>query len=243
MQPMRGNALRTALGVVVLVLVPAVAGALSFTSSAGVTTTPAVAVVGDSLAWQADASIENALAHSGYGNRVSVNPGHALTTGWAQSELKEDLQLKRFGIIVVETASNDSFEVARAKESIAEYSGLLANLLRAATGRCVVVVNAKVDVTPFYYGPGAALAVNRAISQSAVTHSNERVVAWNREAQAHRSWFRSDLLHFTSVTPVASLAGDPPPSSDQSAGDKAFARAILAGVRSCQGPQSTVAIG
>jgi hypothetical protein len=119
----------------------------------------------------------------------------------------------------------------------------LANLLRAATGRCVVVVNAKVDVTPFYYGPGAALAVNRAISQSAVTHSNERVVAWNREAQAHRSWFRSDLLHFTSVTPVASLEGDPPPSSDQSAGDKAFARAILAGVRSCQGPQSGVAIG
>jgi hypothetical protein len=236
---MRSAKSRTALGLLLLVLVPAVAGALSFTTSAAVGNHPAVAVVGDSLAWQADASIKSALSHSGYVDRVSVNPGHALTSAWTQSELRDDLEGKRFGIIVIETASNDSFQMARAKESVPEYSDLLTDLLRAATGRCVVVVNAKVDVTPFYYRPGDALAINAVISRSAVTHSNERIVEWNREAQTHHSWFRADLLHFTSVTPRALLASDPPPTSDQSAGDKAFARAIAAGVQSCQGSQTS----
>jgi hypothetical protein len=226
--------------VLLLVLLPAVAGTISFTSSAAVGNKFAVAVVGDSLAWQADSSIKSDLSQSGYVERVSVNPGHALTSAWAQNELREYLHQRRIGIIVVETASNDSFAIARAKESVPEYSDSLAGLLRAATGRCVVVVNAKVGVTPFYYRPGDALAVNRVISQSAVTHSNERVVAWNQEAQTHRSWFRSDLLHFTNKTPRALLVSDPPPTSDQSAGDKAFARAIVAGVQSCQGSQTSV---
>jgi hypothetical protein len=235
---MRKNGSRTFLGVLLLVLLPTVAGTVSFTRSAAVGNDPAVAVVGDSLAWQADSSIESDLLKSGYVGRVSVNPGHALTSAWAQDELKEYLQQKRFGIIVIETASNDSFEIARADESVSEYSDSLAKLLRAATGRCVVVVNAKVGVTPFYYRPGDALAVNRVISQSAVTHSNERIVEWNQEAQTHRSWFRSDLLHFTSKTPHALLASDTPPSSNQSAGDKAFARAIDAGVQSCEGSET-----
>jgi len=237
---MRRNVSRTALGVLLLVFVPAAAGAISFTTSAAVGNTPAVAVVGDSLAWQADSSIESDLSQSGYVERVSVNPGHALTSAWAQNKAIGYLQQKRFGVIVIETASNDSFEIARADESVSEYSDSLARLLGAATGRCVVVVNAKVGVTPFYYRPGDALAVNRVISQLAVKHSNERIVEWNGLAQTHRSWFRSDLLHFTSKTPRALLASDPPPSSDQSAGDKAFARAIVAGVRSCQGSQRNV---
>jgi hypothetical protein len=229
------------LGLLLVLLVAASAGAVSFVDAAAVGKTPAVAVVGDSLAWQADASIENDLSQSGYVARVSVNPGHALSSAWAQIELKEDLQEKRFGVIVVETASNDSFQVARNTDSVDKYSELLAGLLRAAAGRCVVVVNAKVDVTPFYYRPGDALAVNRVISQAAVKYSNERIVAWNQEAQTHPSWFRSDLLHFTSVTPAAT---DPPPSFDQSAGDKAFARAIVAGVKSCEVPDANVsAIG
>ena len=169
---MRRNGSRTALGVLLLVLLPAAAGTISFTSSAAVGNTPAIAVVGDSLAWQADSSIESDLSQSGYVARISVNPGHALTSAWAQSKLKGYLQHNRFGVIVVETASNDSFEIARTEESVAEYSDSLARLLGAASGRCVVVVNAKVDVTPFYYRPGDALAVNRVISQLAVTHSN-----------------------------------------------------------------------
>jgi hypothetical protein len=244
MQPGRKNGLKRALGVLLVLLVPASAGAISFADAAAVGKTPAVAVVGDSLAWQADASIESDLSQSGYVDRVSVNPGHALSSAWTQSELKEDIQEKRFGVIVIETASNDSFQIARKIDSVDEYSELLVSLLRATAGRCVVVVNAKVDVSPFYYRPGDALAVNRVISQAAVKYSNERIVAWNQEARTHHSWFRSDLLHFTSVPPNALLTGDPPPSFDQSAGDKAFVRAIVAGVKSCQGPDTNVtAIG
>jgi hypothetical protein len=244
MQAGRRNRLRTAFGLLLVLLVPASAGAIPFADAAAVSKTPAVAVVGDSLAWQADASIENDLSQSGYVDRLSVKPGHALSSAWAQSELKEDLQEKRFGVIVVETASNDSFQIAKKTDSVDKYSELLASLLHAAAGRCVVVVNAKVDVTPFYYRPSDALAVNRVISQAAVKYSNERIVAWNQEAKTHHSWFGSDLLHFTSVTPNALLTTDPPPSFDQSAGDKAFARAIVAGVKSCQGPDANVrAIG
>jgi hypothetical protein len=241
MQPTRRKGLRTALGgVLLLLLVPASAGAISFAhTAAAVGNTPAVAVVGDSLAWQANASIDSALSRLGYQERVSVDPGHALSSSWTQRQLKMDLLDKRFGIIVIETASNDSFEIARANESVQKYSELLESLLGAATGRCVVVVNAKVDVTPFYYSPGDALALNRVISHTALKYSNERIVGWNQEARTHHSWFRTDLLHFTSTTPSAVLANDPPPSSGQSAGDKAFARAIVAGVRSCQGPRTS----
>ena len=234
----RRNGLRTALGLLLVLLVPASAGAISFADAAAVSRTPAVAVVGDSLAWQANASIESDLSQSGYVDRVSVNPGHSLSSAWTQRELKEDLQEKRFGTIVIETASNDSFQIARRTDSVDKYSTLLGSLLRAATGRCVVVVNAKVNVTHFYYRPSDALAVNRVISRSAVKYPNERIVPWNQEAETHDSWFRSDLLHFTSVTPNALLTSDPPPSLDQSAGDKAFARAIVAGVKSCQEPDA-----
>jgi hypothetical protein len=243
MRPTRRSGFKTAVGVLLLLLVPASAGAISFVHATAVSNTPAVALVGDSLAWQADTSIDSALSRAGYEKRISVNPGHALSSSWTQRLLKQVLQEKRFGIIVIETASNDSFQIARANESVHKYSELLAGLLRAAAGRCVVVVNAKVDVTPFYYRPDDALALNRIISQAAVTHSNERIVRWNQEARTHHSWFRPDLLHFTSATPNALLASDPPPSSNQSAGDKAFAQAIVAGVQSCRvSPTSAKAI-
>ena len=235
MRPMRRNGLRAILGALATL---SVLGSTAAVSSAGTTrvgTTTAVAVIGDSLAWQADASIKKDLSGSGYTSRVAVNPGHALASPWAQVALKDDLQQKRFGIIVIETASNDSFLVARATESLDAYAQLLVSLLQTATGRCVVVVNAKVHVTPFYYEPGYAVAVNRVISQTARTYTNERVVAWNQEAAAHPLWFGADLLHFTSMKPGDLFTSAPPPSSDQSAGDKAFAQAIVAGIASCRG--------
>ena len=194
-----------------------------------------VGIVGDSLSWQAETSIESVLSHSGYLARISVNPGHALSSSWAQGRLTTDLRDSRIGIIVIETASNDSFDLARSAISVDQYSNLLKGLLRAAGGRCVVVVNAKVNVTPFYYRPQDALAVNRTISELALANPNERIVDWNEEAQSHRSWFRVDLLHFTSDLPIAGSARNSPPSLSQSAGDRAFALAIVHGVQSCVG--------
>jgi len=198
---------------------------------------PTVAIVGDSLSWQADPSIKTLLSSSGYGARMSVNPGHALSSPWAQRQLSADLRNRRIAIIVIETASNDSFEVARSAVSVNQYSNLLNDVLRAATRRCVVVVNARVKVTPFYYQPNDALAVNHSISESAVTNPDERIVNWNQDAQNHRSWFRTDLLHFTSSLPTTGSASDPPPPSNQSAGDRAFAQAILEGIQSCSPPR------
>ena len=238
LEPTRRNGLRTALGVLVILLVLAPAGSASSAGTARTRTTPAVAVVGDSLVWQADASIESDLSHSGHAMRVWSTPGMHCHRQ-AQGELKEDLQEKRFGIIVIETAVERFLSGRGASESLHTYSELLASLLHAAAGRCVVVVNAKVDVTPFSYEPRVALAVNRVISQTARTHSNERVVTWNLEAEAHPLWFRSDLLHFTSMRPKTLLASDPPPTADQSAGDKAFARAIVAGIASCRDVQTS----
>jgi hypothetical protein len=140
-------------------------------------------------------------------------------------------------VIVIETASNDSFQLARSSVSIGQYSHTLQSLVRSAAGRCVVVVNAKVDVTPFYYSPDDALAINQAISKSAVMNPDEQVVDWNNEASAHPSWFRTDRLHFTSRTPGAVLVSETPPAR-QSAGDRAFAEAIVEGVQSCR-PTST----
>ena len=229
----RSGGLRTALCVSALLLVAAAAGAFLLADDAAGERAPTVAVVGDSLAWQADASIGDALSHAGYVAQVSVNPGHALSSPWAQSELKKDLRDMAVGIIVLETASNDSIQVARSKVPVSRYSELLESLLQAARGRCVVVVDAKVDVTPFYYEPADALAVNRVGSELAVRNSDERIVDWNQEAEAHPSWFDADHLHFTSRTPSATSASDPPPS-EQTAGAKAFAQAIVAGVQSCR---------
>jgi hypothetical protein len=216
-------------------VVPAALGAVSLGDAfAGNAATPTVAIVGDSLGWQADASIQTELSQSGYVAQVSVDPGHALSSSWARSELKTDLQDKHFGTIVVETASNDSFQVARSNASLTTYAELLKSLLRAATGRCVVVVNAKVDVSPFYYEPDAALAVNKVISESAQTNSDEQIVDWNQQAQTHGSWFETDQLHFNSQLPTSRSTSDPPSPSSQRAGDRAFARAIVTGIRSCQ---------
>ena len=228
------NWLKRASCVLLLFVIPAAAGVISFTDSAAVANKPAVAVVGDSLAWQADSSIGNALPRSGYTYRISTDPGHALSSAWTQSELEEDLQGNRFGIIVIETASNDALQMSSGSESAAQYSQLLGRLLRSAADRCVVVVNAKVRVSPFYYQPHDALAINQIISKAAFRYSDERIVNWNQLAQAHESWFRPDLLHFTSTIPNALLTSEPPTSLSQSAGDKAFARAIVTGIQSCR---------
>ena len=225
---------------VLLLLFPAglaAATAISVVHGAEGGNAPTVAIVGDSLSWQADPSIDTALSQSGYVTRMSVNPGHALSSPWAQRQLSADLQDRQIAIMVIETASNDSFEVARSAVSVNQYSNLLNGLARAASGRCVVVVNAKVTVTPYYYQPDDALAVNRSIVESAITNSNERIVNWNQDAQGHRSWFRTDLLHFTSSLPTAGSASVPPSLSNQSAGDRALAQAIVEGIRSCSRPR------
>lgn len=198
-------------------------------------TTPSargVAIVGDSLTWQAKTSLEAEFFEAGYFSHVSVDPGHALSSSWAQSELSRDLGTANLGIIVVETASNDAAQVARGLVTVREYSDLLNHLLQSAQNRCIVVVNAKSRVSPMFYRPHVATAINQVIEEARKHHSNLRVVNWNEEAQAHPSWFASDFLHFSPGLP-ANVAQDPASPTQQTAGETAFAQAIMAAIHSC----------
>jgi hypothetical protein len=190
-----------------------------------------VAVVGDSLSWQAKASIDSAFTGAGYLARVSVNPGHALSSSWAQDTLDADVKDHSYGVIVVETASNDVVQLARGAVSIARYSRTLDQLIAKAGNTYVVIVNAKVNA-PFYYTQSDALAINRAIEAVAQEHANVRIVDWNGEARAHPSWFGADMLHLAPGLPATVLANDPPGSDVQDAADTAFAQAIVKGVKS-----------
>jgi len=188
-----------------------------------------VAVVGDSLSWQAKSSIESAFTEAGYLTRVSVNPGHALSSSWAQDALDADVKAGLYGVIVVETASNDAVQLARGAVSITQYSQLLDQLIAKARNMYVVIVNAKVNA-PFYYKQSDALAINRAIDEVADEHANVRIVDWNSEASDHASWFGADMLHLSPGLPATVLASDPPSSDVQDAADTAFAQAIVKGV-------------
>jgi hypothetical protein len=58
-------------------------------------------------------------------------------------------------------------------------------------------------------------------------------VQWSRDVLGHDSWFGPDLLHFAPGLPATLTAADQPTAAAQNAGEKAFAAAIAAGVRSC----------
>jgi hypothetical protein len=190
-----------------------------------------VAVVGDSLSWQAKSSIESAFIEAGYVTRVSVNPGHALSSSWVQNTLDADVKDGSYGVIVLETASNDVVQLASGAVPIARYSQLLDRLIAKAGNDYVVIVNAKVNA-PFYYKPSDALAINRAIDEAAQKHANVRIVDWNSEARSHASWFSADMLHLSPGLPATVLASDPPSSDEQDYADTAFAQAIVKGVES-----------
>ena len=192
-----------------------------------------IAVVGDSLAWQADASIKSILSSFGQPFRGSVNPGHALSTPWAQETLRDDLHSGIYKVLVVETASNDAALAARGRVPVAEFESDLDRLAADMNGRCLVVMTAKVNVDLIYYRPTAALAVNRAIRAVAAEHQNVRVIDWNRESEDHDSWFSADLLHLAPGLPGTVSANDPPSASTQTDADRAFALALRAGIDSC----------
>jgi hypothetical protein len=192
-----------------------------------------VDVVGDSLSWQSEVSITDTLKREGYSESLAVNPGHSLATPWAQARLKRDLQSHTAGVIVVETASNDSARIAEGSLSVDSYRKLLDDLLKSASGRCVVLVNAKERVAPNYYSSSAAHLVNSVISTEALTHAHERIVDWNRDSQGHVAWFGPDLLHFSPGLPNTLTAATQPTGSKQTAGERAFSQALVAGVRSC----------
>ncbi len=131
-----------------------------------------------------------------------------------------------YGVIVVETASNDAVQLAHGHVSVSQYLRLLKRLIIAAGNTQVVIVNAKVDA-PFFYDPSDAVAINQAIDVAAEEHANVRIVDWNSEARNHPSWFGPDMLHLSPGLPATVVASDPPSADMQDAADTAFAEAMV----------------
>jgi hypothetical protein len=214
-------------------LVFGIEGQRRYESAQQRTASHTVDVVGDSLSWQSETSIQSTLAEAGYTASVAANPGHSLVTTWAQRQLRSDLSDESAGVIVVETASNDAARLSEGTLSLSAYRQLLDDLIGSASGRCVVIVDAKVSVTPAYYSSASATLIDGVITNTASSHSNVRVVQWSRDVLGHDSWFGPDLLHFAPGLPATLTAADQPTAAAQNAGEKAFAAAIAAGVRSC----------
>ena len=93
----------------------------------------AVNLLGDSLLWQAQASLEALLTKSRYSVSTVANPGHSLATGWALVQVNADLTQSLAGIVVLETASNDAARVSRGTLSVTIYRNLLDAVLKAAS--------------------------------------------------------------------------------------------------------------
>ena len=192
-----------------------------------------VAVVGDSLTWQAGASIEALAASTHQLVTVSANPGHALSTPWARATLTEDLREGSVRVIVVATASNDAALAARNVVTAEQYAEILNRLVDSAAGRCLVIMNAKEDVYSIYYQPSDARAINSVIRATAASHANVRVIDWNLIAEGHGSWFSADLLHLSPGLPSEVTEASPPGAALQSIADRGFARSVMSGVNSC----------
>jgi len=193
-----------------------------------------VAVVGDSLVWQAENTIIHTFEKDGHIKaKIVANPGHALSSTWVQTKLVQAEGTSNNQIFVIETASNDAAQVSTGRVPLATYEKDLERVISRSNGRCVVVVSAK-TFAPFYYTERAADLVNGVNDRMARRFPNVRVVEWERLAAGHASWFAPDHLHFAPKLPADAGLGTPPPGlSTQTPGEVAFAKALVRGIQSC----------
>jgi len=101
-----------------------------------------------------------------------------------------------------------------------EYRTRLADTVDRFGDRCVVVVSAREDLSPFY-SPWMVPLVDAALAEVTAAAGGV-VVDWNAASEAHPEWFGPDQLHFEG-------------SADPAVGAAAYAEAIAAGVTSCAG--------
>ena len=198
-----------------------------------------VTVIGDSLVWQSKNAIIHAFEDSGYsGYLLSVydDPGHAMSSPWAQTEIASTL-VSRARIIVIETASNDLVRARGGVVSLAVWQGLADSLLdRAGPDRCIVFVNAKQSAA-LYYPTALARQFDSLMTAVVGAHANARLADWAAVADGNPGWFAPDGLHFAPGLPpvaesqLASLAS--PPYSLTTTGMAAFGRTIASAVASC----------
>jgi hypothetical protein len=190
-----------------------------------------VDVVGDSLVTQAAAELTEQLAGAGLDATVAHRPRQDLGSDFVQGQLAGVRARRPADVLVVATAANDALRdldrtlAAGPEVAAVAYTELLDRSLEPFADRCVVVVNAREDTADIYH-PEHARIVNALLRDAHDRHRNLVVVDWAAISRAvPGELFASDQLHFGTDPTVASVG---------SGSARAYAAAIVHGIRDCR---------
>jgi hypothetical protein len=188
-----------------------------------------VDVVGDSLVRQASTELRHLLEAEGYRFTVASMPAQDLASSFVQQQL-DGLDRHEGDVLVLATAANDATRYAERGErsDMVDAAGTYQEFVRRAAerfaDRCVVMVNAREDVSPIYH-PDDARMVNESLRSLARLHANIVVVDWAEESrQVPPAAFAPDQLHF---------GPDPAAPTERSGSAQRYADAITAGITRC----------
>jgi hypothetical protein len=188
-----------------------------------------VDVVGDSLVTQAAVEIDAHLAGAGFAATVVHKPAQDLGSPFVVEQLAGVRARPPDDVLVLATAANDALRhhdraLAVGAEAGAAFAEVVDRAVEPFADRCVVMVNAREETSAVYH-PDSARAVNALLLQARGRHPNLVVVDWAGISRTlPHDWFATDQLHFGPDPRVPSL-------SSESA--RAYAAAIVEGVRRC----------
>ena len=184
-----------------------------------------VDVVGDSLVRQASTQLQAGLADAGFDYRVASEPGREMASAFVRGRL-DDAAGVDGDILVLATAANDALVREPEGDDGSAYRREMGALAGRFADRCLVIVNARTQVSPLYH-PHSAAAVDDDLRAVAAEHPTLVLVDWNEESTGlPASAFAPDGLHF---------ARDPAIPAPDSPAAAAYARAIVSGAQRCAG--------
>jgi len=188
-----------------------------------------VDVVGDSLIRQAGPYIERRLNLGGFPNSIASEPRADLRSPFVQGRLAQAAAAPG-DIVVISTANNDAIVEAQMAATIGQgdaqwaYRNFLGDTAHRFGDRCVVAVNAKEDMTPFY-NPAQAAILNSNLRDERTRRANLVIADWAaRSRLVPADQFMADRFHF---------GPDPTTSFGTLGSADAFAATIEGAVREC----------
>lgn len=188
-----------------------------------------VDVIGDSLIRQTVNRLGTRLTGFGYTFYIASDPSQAMDSPFVQGALAS-ISSNNGDIVVVATASNDALAealIASTKDEAtaeAAYRKTLGNVYVKFANRCVVIVNARTDVS-LVYNPVQAAIVNKNIVDESTNYGNAIITDWATTSHPMpTTYFSPDGLHF----------GPDPSVEGTLEGANAYANAVVGGVDQCR---------
>jgi hypothetical protein len=188
-----------------------------------------VDVVGDSLIRQAAPDIRRRLNAAGFPTTIASEPRADLRSAFVQGRL-DQIAATPGDVVVIATANNDAIIEARMAAETDQptaqwaYRNYLGDTVHRFRDRCVVVVNAKEDMSPIY-NPPQAMILNSNINDELTRRANMVIGNWGLWSRfLTPDQFMADLVHF-GPDPTSSVGTLP--SAD------AFAGTIEGAVKQC----------